>query len=255
MEIKGVVVALGLCASLPAMVQAGQTVTIGVWGFVNVQVPPQGGVNLVGCNFTSTTTNYLKDVFQSGTLIQNADPALADTVYLWNESLQGYDKFFQKSDGLFYSVSSPGGAAVQVPVETGDALFIKSPVGEANPHSVLLSGMVSLDAQLSKSYSGKTVLANVYPTDMNLSDASHDWSGATSGELPTTADQVHVWDPDKTGGAGYQNYFLKDVNGQKVWHSGVSPFPQADPVIPPGGGAFYTAVGSFSQDIVRPFDI
>lgn len=252
MKRRGWLSAAALCGigSAPAV----ETVTIGVWGYVKVQIPGNGGVNFVGFNFSSDAPTSLKELFSHGQLLRNADPGQADKVYVWDPSAGAFKSYFQKTDGHFYDTSSPSGAAVTVEVQSGDALFLKSP-GVSVDHSVYLSGSISLQDGMVRNHASKMVFANLYPVAMNLNSSEMDWSSATSGDLPTLADQVHVWDSQKSGGPGFRNYFLKSVGGVKRWHSGESPFAEADPVIPSGGGAFYTAVGSFSHNIIRPFDI
>lgn len=224
-----------------------------VYGFGTVDILPQGEVKLVGFNFETASGVTLEELFADSSLVQNDDPAQADAIFLWNPETEVYDQFFQKTDGRFYDAADPTGTVASVSIATGEAFFFRSPAASTTTNQLYLSGTVSLENEASDIYSNRTVIANLYPTDLNLNSTNCDWSAATPGNLPTLADQVHVWNPEKAGGPGYENYFLKDVGGTNVWHSGVSPFPAADPIIPIGCGAIYEARGTFTNSIVRPF--
>lgn len=244
----------GMCFGYGAF-SAPTTASLGIYGFVKVYIPPAGGVNLIGFNFISDEPQYLSDVFPDNSLRKDSVSAEADAIYLWDEGAQAYNSFFQKPDGLFYSVEDPDGSAVQMEVKQGAAMFLRSPATAQTTNTICFSGTVSLADTKSVPYTQTVVFANPYPYNANLNSALFDWFGATEGELPTLADQVHIWDPNKAGGPGYRNFFLKNVGGTNLWHDGTSPFAQADPILPVGGGAVYSAIGSFTNVIVRPFDI
>lgn len=229
------------------MASAQETVSLGVTGIQRFEIPPAGGVNFIGFNFTSTEPLYLEDVFGTNQLTQSFLPTMADRVYLWNGST--YDIFFQKTDGLFYNGANISEQKT-AEVKPGTALFIQSPSASTDTNTIWISGSVSMTPFESQVYEGLVAIANPYPTAMELNSTNFDWSAATSGILPTLADNVYIWNPNKETGPGYDVYFLKP-DGK--WYEGKSPFPLGNPVIPVGGGAFYQAKNSFTNDVVRPF--
>jgi hypothetical protein len=241
--------------SLLAAVQLNAQVSLGIYGARKIMLHPSGEACLAGFNFTSRQPRALEDVFGAGTLASAPDPSDADGVYLWSDVQQDFVKYFRKSDGNFYKASDPNGSPAPVTLQSGDALFLRSSPTSTTTNSFYITGNVSMADQAATVYAETIVFANPYPSHLNLNSPDVDWSAATAGELPTLADQVHIWNPQKAGGPGFDNYFLKSVAGSNVWHSGVSPFTAADPVVPSGGGAVYTAINSFTNQIVRPFEI
>jgi hypothetical protein len=241
-------IALAL-VGMVSIASAQSSVTLGTFGFQQVDIPPAGGVNLVGFSFSSSSPLYLADVFGADQLTQSTLlPTLADLIYIWNGA--SYDIYFQKTDGLFYDGSDPFGAPTTTEIQTGTAIFLQSPSGAVQTNTITLSGTVLMTDSESQVYDGLITIANPYPSEMDLNSTNFNWSAATSGFLPTLADNVFIWNPNKTGGAGYDVYFLKS-DGK--WYEGVSPFPLGNAVIPAGGGAFYQARNSFTNELVRPF--
>ena len=251
MKILYMAVVGGLLATTPLVAQ----VSLGIGGAQRIVLPPAGGATLVGFHFSSPDGSSLEDVFGMDALTAADDPANADGVYLWDDGPQAFVKYFQKIDGFFYKASDPEGSQATMSLEAGDALFLRSPASSTETNSFYISGNVCVAEDATTTFSNRIVFANPYPVDLNLNSTGVDWSAATAGELPTLADRVHIWNPDKAGGPGFNHYFLKTVGGSNLWHSCVSPFPVEDPVLPAGGGAIYTAVPSFSHQIVRPFDL
>lgn len=248
-------IGLSLMMGFCSLFVTAETTVLGTYGFVQVELPASGGVNLLGFNFSTGSNGLaLEEIFQNGVLEQNSSPELADKVYVWDDLSQAYIAYFQQPDDQFYMVSDPGGPAVSVSIQNGDALFLKSADAASSAKQLVLSGSVSMSASTTVSYADTIVFANPYPVSANLNHGDFDWSAATSGPLPTQADQIHIWNPDKAGGAGYQSYFLKSVNGVKLWHSSKAPYALTDPILPVGGGAYYSARTSFTNSIIRPFE-
>jgi hypothetical protein len=241
----------GLLAMMPSKAQ----VSLGICGAREITLPPAGEATLIGFNFATQQPLALEEVFGTGSLVSASDPADADGVYLWNDGGQAFVQYFRKGDGNFYKASDPNGSPVAVTVESGDALFLRSPAISTATNRFYIAGPVSLVDITEMVYGDTIVFANPYPADLNLNRSDIDWSAATAGALPTLADQVHIWSPEKIGGPGFENYYLKSVGGSNEWYSGVSPFMPADPIIPAGGGAVYTAIHTFTNQVVRPFDI
>ena len=236
---------------LGAFAHAQDIVTLGMFGFQRVSIPPAGGVNLVGFNFSSNQPIYLEDVFGTNQLVQSAAlPTLADNIYIWNGAT--YDIYFQKTNGLFYDGANPFGASVDVEIQPGAALFLQSPQSSSTTNVITLSGSVLLDASAAQGYAGLVTIANPYPSDLDLNSTNYDWSAASAGILPTLSDNVYIWNPAKAGGAGYDVFFLK-TDGK--WHEATGGFALGNAVIPAGGGAFYQAKGTFTNEVVRPFSI
>ncbi len=231
-------------------IASAQSVISGTFGFQKVDIPPAGDVNLVGFSFSSDQPIYLEDVFGTNQLTQGVVPSLADTLYIWNGS--SYDFYFQKADGLFYDGSNPFGASVTSEIAPGTALFLQSPSSAAMTNTITLSGSVLMADFELLSYDGLLTIANPYPTKMDLNSLDFDWSEATPGVVPSLADIVYIWNPDKTGGAGYESFFIKS-DGK--WHEITSPFALGNAVIPLGGGAFYQAKNTFTNEVVRPFSV
>lgn len=248
-------IGLSLVMGFWCLFVTAETTVLGTYGFVQIELPASGGVNLVGFNFgTGSNGQALEEIFHSGALEQGSSPELADKVYVWDDVSQAYVAYFQQPDGQFYVVSDPSGPAVSVTIQNGDALFLKSADDASSAKQLVLLGSVSMSASTTVSYADTVVFANPYPTTANLNHGDFDWSAATSGPLPPQADQIHIWNPAKVGGAGYQSYFLKSVNGVKLWHSSKAPYALTDPILPVGGGAYYSARASFTNSIIRPFE-
>ena len=242
---KGITV--GLCC-VATIVSAQEVVTLGTFGFQKVDIPPAGGVNLVGFNFTSDQTLYLEDVFGTNQLTQGFLPSLADNIYVWNGS--SYDTYFQKSDGNFYDVANPSTQAT-TEIVSGMAMFLQSPSGASATNAITLSGSVLMtDSEQQINNNGLLTFSNPYPTPLDLNGTNVDWSEATQGFLPTLADNVYIWNPEKTGGPGYESFFIK-TDGK--WYESDSPSTLGNAVLPAGGGAFYDAKNTFTNEIIRPF--
>ena len=240
-----------------SLASAQEVVTLGTFGFQKVNIPPARGVNLIGFSFSSSEPIYLEDVFGTDQLTQTALlPTQADNIYIWNPNkvpTPGYDIFFQKTNGSFYDGGNPFGDPVTAEIYPGTALFLQSPASAVSTNVITLSGSVLMTDFESQSYDGLVTIANPYPVEMDLNSTDFDWSDATSGFLPTLADNVYIWNPEKVPNPGYDTYFLKSTDGK--WHEAGSPFPLGQAIIPAGGGAFYQAKNSFSNDVVRPFPI
>ena len=241
---KGIAISLCCVASI---VSAQEVVTLGTVGFQKVNIPPAGEANLVGFNFTSDQSLYLEDVFGTNQLTQGFLPSLADTVYIWSGTQ--YDSFFQKTDGVFYNVNSPSTPAT-AEIASGMAIFLQSPAGSSSTNTITLSGAVLMTDSETNTVAGLITFSNPYPTSLDLNGTNTDWSGATTGFLPSLADNVHIWNPQKSGGAGYDSFFIKS-DGK--WYELDSPSTIGQAIIPPGGGAFYDAKNTFTNEIVRPF--
>ena len=231
-----------------SLASAQEVVTLGTFGFQKVDIPPAGGLNLVGFSFSSSSFDpiYLEDAFGSDQLTQGFLPTLADRIYIWDGTQ--YDAFFQKADGLFYNTLAPS-TPVQVEVFPGMAMFIQSPVSAVATNTISLSGSVLLDDFSEQAYGGLVTIANPYPTELDYNGTNVDWSAATSGFLPTLADRVYVWNP---GTSTYESFFLKN---DLKWYDALSPTTLGDVVVPNGGGAFYEAKSDFTNNIVRPFSL
>ncbi len=236
--------AIGLCC-VASIVSAQEVVTLGTFGYQKVDIPPAGGVNLVGFSFTSDQPLYLEDVFGIDQLKQGFLPSLADTVYIWNGS--SYNTYFQKSDGLFYSLST--GTPATEEVVSGMSMFLQSPSGASTTNVITLSGSVLMTDSEEQINDGLITFANPYPTPLDLNGTNCDWSGATTGFLPSLADTVYIWNPEKAGGAGYDSFFIKT---DEQWYD-LSSGTLGQAIIPAGGGAFYDAKNTFTNDVIRPF--
>ena len=245
MKAKHVLATALCCAATVASAQ--DVVTLGTFGFQKVDIPPAGGANLVGFNFTSDEPVYLEDVFGTNQLKQGFLPTLADNVYIWNGN--SYDTYFQKADGKFYNANSPSTPAT-TEVVSGMAMFLQSPSGASATNTITLSGAVLMTDSETNEIDGLITFSNPYPTPLDLNGTNVDWSGATTGFLPTLADKVYIWNPEKTGGAGYDSFFIKS-DGK--WYEADSPSTLGQAIIPPGGGAFYDAKNTFTNEIIRPF--
>lgn len=248
------VLGLSLAISLSSLSASAEGTVLGIYGLVQVELPASGGMNLVGVHLGPDSGQPLEEVLMWSALEQAADPSLADQVHVWDFASQDYIAYFQKADGLFYSVDDPNGSAVAVTISKGEAIFLESADHVSNPKQIVLYGCVSDVESYTVEYSNSIVFANPYPVTVNLNDAAFDWSAASHGLLPNEADQVHVWDPNKPGGPGFQSYFLKLVEGVNLWHSSEAPFAQEDPILSVGAGAYYTAQAPFTNSIVRPFE-
>ena len=240
-------------AALCAMASAASAASTMMFGYVNVDIPASGGANLVGYAFSNGTAQTLEEALANAALLESTDPAQADLVYAWDDAAESYVACFRKPDGFFYLRDTPATRATGITVSEGDALFLKSPASAASAHAVALAGAVSIANEQARGLDGQTAIANPYPCALALNDL--DWSAATAGDLPTLADQIHIWSPTKSGGPGFENYFLKSAGGTNAWYSGEAPFAEADPVLPAGGGALYQAVTPFTNSIVRPFSL
>lgn len=229
-------------------VASAQSVTSGIFGFTKVDIPPAGGVNLVGFNFGFSQPLYLEDVFGTTQLVQGNLPTLADKVYIWNGA--SYNIYFQKSDGLFYDYSIPFGSPITEEVTSGTAIFIQSSSGTSVTNTITLSGSVLMTDSEEQVNGGLLTFANPYPTALDLNGTNCDWSDATKGFLPTLADVVYIWNPEKAGGSGYDSFFIK-TDGK--WYEYSSPSTLGNAIVPSGGGAFYSAKNVFTNEIVRPF--
>ena len=232
-----------------SLASAQEVVTLGTFGFQKVNIPPAGGVNLVGFSFTSSDPLYLEDVFGADQLTQGFLPSLADKVYVWNGA--SYNTYFQKSNGTFYSLSSPGTPATEE-VVSGMAMFLQSPSGASATNTITLSGSVLMTDSEIQINDGLVAISNPYPTPLDLNGTNCDWSAATKGFLPSLADTVYIWNPEKSGGAGYDSFFIK---ANEKWYELSSPSTLGQAIIPAGGGAFYDANNLFTNEIVRPFSV
>lgn len=236
------------CIGIAAAVSAQDGTTMGIVGVTRVSIPPAGGFNLVGFSFSSSTPLYLEDVFGTSQLTQGILPTLADRVYLWNGAQ--YEIYFQKADGLFYDGKNPFSDPKTTEVLPGTALFLQSPQSATETNFIFFSGDVLVTDSEFQSYSNLVMIANPYPTDLDLNSTNLDWSAASSGTLPTLADRIYIWNPQKSPTPGYDIYFLKPDG---IWYEALMPFPLGDAVIPAGGGAFYQARQAFTNEVVRPF--
>lgn len=233
-----------------ASMASAQSVHSGIFGFQKVSIPPDGGVKLVSFSFISDQSSYLEDVFGTNQLRNGIVPSLADALYIWNGT--SYDFYFQKADGLFYDGSNPFGASVTAEIPPGTAFFLQSPSNASTTNVITLYGSVLMTDYELLAYDGLITVANPYPTEMDLNSTDFDWSGATSGVVPSLADIVYIWNPDKAGGAGYESFFIRS-DGK--WHEITAPFALGNAVVPVGGGAFYHAKNAFTNEIIRPFVI
>ena len=80
---------------------------------------------------------------------------------------------------------------------------------------------------------------------MDLNSTNVDWSVATANDRSRNADKVYIWN---SLNSEYDSFYLDE---SRVWQPLVSAVP--DPIVPFGGGAFYEAKNSFSNDIFRTF--
>lgn len=240
-RITGIMAAL-LCM---ASVASAQTVVSDVVGFQKVEIPPAGGVSLIGFSFTSDQPLYLDDVFGTNQLVRNNRSRNADKIYIWNGTV--YDNFFQKDDGFFYDVLDSSGDPVVVEIESGTAMFIQSPSSAVDTNTISLSGVVLMTNSVPQEYAGLIAIANPYPTDLDLNSIDFDWSTATANSRSRNADKVYIWNADSVG---YDSFYLDE---NEVWQA-VLAETTSDPIIPAGGGAFYEAKNSFSNEIFKTFN-
>lgn len=229
-----------------------------VVGYARVTVPGDGGAVLVGLNFRrpgGDTPWTVSAVFGADQLERGDDPLLADTVFVWDPSRNGgrgaYDAAFQRSDGVFCSVDTLD--PFDPEVAAGGAVFVRSRPGSAG-RRIVVAGEVAVEAERSIAFpAGLRLFANPYaaPLDLNR-NVGAEWSDAAAGPLPTLADNVFIWNPGKAARGGFDAYYLDQAT--RTWLrsddlGGVA----GEAVIPVGGGAVYSARGSFVNVFSRPY--
>ncbi len=223
---------------------AQESVTLGVFGYQRIEIPPAGGVNLIGYNFTSETPLTLLDIFGTNQLVQSSRSRNADRIFVWNGS--AYDNFFQKTDGLFYDILYPS-IPTNVVIPNGCAMFLQSADNSSLTNVITISGTVLMTTFEEQVYqTGFVTLANPYPTDINFNSTNFNWSAATANNRSRNADKIYIWNQDS---GGYEAFYL---NGSRVWTPLIATI--LDPVLPNGAGAFYEAQGTFTNNIMREFE-
>jgi hypothetical protein len=255
---KNTLISVVLAVAVAACVQADNAVySSNAVGYVEVTVPGNGGVCLIGLNLKRVNGDgplLASEVFGTDQLEQGDEPGLADSVYVWNPDTGdsgGYATVFQRLDGAFYD------AATMTPLDpvipTGAAVFVRTKAGTTD-RLISLIGEVVYDTPQSMTIpAGLSVLANPYaaPLDLN-SSAGTGWSGATAATLPTLADNVWIWNPDKQAGGGYDVFFLH--SSTRKWHRIDAPSVVAtDAVLAIGRGAFYSARQPYANSLTRPY--
>lgn len=223
---------------------SAQSVTSGIFGVAKVTIPPAGGMNLVGYNFTSSETIYLEDVFGTGQLVQNTRSTRADKIFIWDGTK--YTSYFQKTDGLFYSTAAST-VPVDVEILEGTAMFLQSPSGSSQENEIIFSGSVAMDVAISQTYSsaGYELFSNPYSSAYDLNGASSTWENATGNTRQTRADRVYIWNSVDV------KFDLFYLDANKVWQAGTGVTTQ--PIIPMGVGCFYSAQNDLINDIQRPY--
>ena len=247
-------VALSLLAgvSLGAAVAWAQTTvySANVVGFVSVVVPKAGGMVLAGYNFKPAGGSLatLKEVFGTNQLVQATVPTKATRICIWNTSSSTYDIVFQKKDGEFYK--DTGTLFTNAVLKSGDGFWIQSHSTSTNDLTLSLAGEVLSTNQVSRiTPAGLMIIGNPYAADLDLNSTNLTWvaDGAKAATIPPKADVVYIWT-----GTQYNSFFLKSSDGK--WHDVVSPFNLAtNAVIPVGGAAWYSAKGTFTNKLVRPY--
>jgi hypothetical protein len=250
--------AVVLAVAVAACVHADSAVySTNAVGYVRVTVPGNGGVCLIGINLKRVNGDgplLASEVFGTDQLEKGDEPGLADTVYVWNPGSAdsgGYTIVFQRPDGAFYDATTM--TAFDPLIPTGAAVFVRTRAGSAD-RRIFLTGEVVYDTPRRMAIpAGLSVLANPYaaPLDLN-SPAGAEWSGATAAVLPTLADNVWIWNPNKQAGGGYDVFFLHGSTGK--WHRIDAPSVIAtDAVLAVGRGAFYSARQPYVNPLTRPY--
>lgn len=226
-------------------------------GYVLVTVPGNGGGTLIGMNLKRTNASaplLASEVFGTDQLEKGDTASSADVVYIWDAAKAGgggWNAYFQRPDGSFRDAEIL--VASDPAVLTGAALFVRTKPGTGN-RLIMLTGEVVGEAQQSLAIpAGLSPLANPYATALDLNHAAGDeWSGATAGILPTLADNIWVWNPDKQPGGGYDVYFLHSTTHK--WHRIDAPAVAADAaLLALGRGGFYSARQPFVNRLTRPY--
>ncbi len=228
-----------------------------VVGYARVTVPGDGGVRLIGVNFgRSSGAGPLRtsDVFGAGQLEKGDEPALADTVYIWDPGKGdggGYDTVFQRQDGAFYAADTM--AAFDPEIPAGTAVFVRTREGTTDRQILLMGEVVHEALQNVSVPAGLSAFASPYAAALDLNQvAGAEWSGATAGVLPSLADNVWIWNPDKQVGGGYDVFFLH--SNTRKWHRIDAPGVVADAaVLAIGRGAFYSARQPYVNELTRPY--
>jgi hypothetical protein len=248
------VVVLSVLAGLRAEDVGATSSTV---GYVRVTVPGNGGVALIGLNLkraNGTAPLKVSEIFGTGQLEKGDTPALADTVHVWDPDRGaggGFITVFQRLDGAVYDAETL--AALDPAIPAGTALFVRTKAGTADRQLFLAGEVVCEEVQQVAIPAGLSMFANPYVATLDLNhDVGGEWPGATAGVVPTLADNVWIWNPNKQVGGGYDVFFLHSGTGK--WHRIDAPGVVAsNAVLAVGRGAFYNAREPLVNQLTRPY--
>lgn len=229
--------ALATCASLLPL-QAQDTVTsVNAVGMVRITVPGNGGLVLARYDFVDPNSQTVNLAENIGTAVP-----VGTVLYIWNRADQswvspapvlGEDIF---TGDRFWAGGSPI-------INSGDAFFIKSPVG-SNDFDVVFSGEVPGTANNSDSITLNNVSGFIgYPFPVAV-----EWASTViADELPTGSVLIR-WNPIS------QQYVVPGPTKSLDIFTGETSW-SANPVINPGEGFWISVSGSPPPSVseIKPY--
>lgn len=211
-----------------------EVTSVNVVGYTKITIPASGAYAMFAMPFDPVSggiTNYFSDVFGTNQLAQHTLASLADRIFRFNGA--GYDVFYQKTDGFFYS----GSTATNPTMLAGEAYWIRQPNAAASPKEITIMGeVVPVATQMVDMVADYQMIGYPYSTQIGLNQTGFkDSPGSTTHEtLASLADRIYIFN-----GAGYDVYGLQSDG----WHhsTGYATNAPTNIEIPMGGGFWYRA--------------
>lgn len=245
---KKMVMAGIAAAGLAATSHAQSFPSVNSVGFVPVTIPAAGGFVQLGCNVQALKglgAIGVVELFGSNQLVRANSPAGATTIHLWSYASQDYVTIYQRLDGRYRLTT---GAYTNYPIQTGDAMWLKSPSTSTVAQTVYLVGEVlGMQSAQRTVPTGITMVANPFPYAWYLNGTNMTWvvDGAKRGAVGT-ADKIYIWN---SAIDDYDQYYLRTANSN--WCSTANNAVMTT-AVPAGGGFWYLARGTnFTSKIPR----
>lgn len=172
-----------------------------------------------------------------------------DKVFIWNGTQ--YDIYFLKDSGggvewHDFNLDTPSNP----PIESGQAMWIKSPAGSVGDNEITLTGQaVETSSDTLPIVAGLQLVSYPFSAEVAVSNTTFIASGSApdkgkSGE----GDKIFIWDP-----VGKDYTILLHADGNGFWAADSSPNTPSDAKINLGEGFWFRAISGFNWQENNPY--
>ena len=222
MKIKILAIAAATLA-VGAITSEGQVYSLNIVGYVNSSIPTNGFALIANQLDVGDGTNGINQVLANANLVSDGIGVNNTTVYLWQQSVQGFlalqyynaadaNSWWSGTQAGFYDF---GGNYTNPPVPPGSVIFMQNPNNTVSNLTVTTAGTVLKSTNIVTISPGFQMEALSAPTASSLV-LSQNYVGVSSPD-GSTNDVLYVWNPSVQGYLALQYYNASDAN---TWWSG-----------------------------------